>query len=231
LGEVIILLYHELIVTILLQTDIEASRGYEYLSKVISNAMLHDPQLKELHGQRSLKGYSFCNLYPREADKVYKKGRVYIFHIRSFELDMLLKLKYLLPQLKTGIMAAEIRNFEYRYITQLKSLTPIVATVNNRSWTKDSGLKLLMERIHINALKKYRVFVGEMDEPEQNFIEGIQIINEKPIKIPYKSNSFLGYKLLISVQSDPVSQQLAFAAIGAGLLEKNSIGMGYCICE
>lgn len=223
--------YHELIVTILLQTDVEAFKSYEYLSRIISSAMLRNTELKELHGQRSLKGYCFCNLYPREADKVYKQGRVYIFHIRSLELDLLLKLKYLLPQLQTGILATEIRNFEYCHIAQLKSLTPIVATVNNRSWTRDSGLKLLMERIHINALKKYRAFVGELDEPAQNFIEGIQITNEKPIKIPYKSNSFLGHKLIVNVQSDPVSQQLAFAALGAGLLEKNSIGLGYCLSE
>lgn len=225
------MLYHELIVTMLLQTDLPATKGYEYLSKVISSAMLNDAELKELHGQRVLKGYSFCNLYPREPDKVYKQGRVYIFHIRSFELDLLLKLKYLLPQLKAGIIATEIRNFAYRPIVQLKSLTPAVATVDNRSWTRDNGLKLLMERIHVNALKKYRAFIAEMDEPPENFIESIQLINHKPIKIPYKANSFLGHKLIIGVKSDLVSQQLAFAAIGAGLLEKNAIGMGYCLYE
>ncbi|HML32869.1 MULTISPECIES: hypothetical protein [Sporomusa] len=225
------MLYHELIVTMLLQTDLPATKGYEYLSKVISSAMLNDAELKELHGQRVLKGYSFCNLYPREPDKVYKQGRVYLFHIRAFELDLLLKLKYLLPQLKVGIVATEIRNFSYRPIVRLKSLTPAVATVDNRSWTRDNGLKLLMERICVNALKKHRAFIAEMDEPSENFIESIQLINDKPIKIPYKANSFLGHKLIIGVKSDPVSQQLAFAAIGAGLLEKNAIGMGYCMYE
>lgn len=224
-------MYHELIVTILLQADVEAARCYEYLSKTISFAMLKDEQLKDLHGQRSFKGYCLCNLYPREADKVYKKGRVYVFHIRSFDVELLLKLKYLLPQLKTGVITTEIKNFAYRPIAQLKSLTPVVATVDNRSWTKENGLKLLMERIHINSLKKYRAFIGEMDEPTENFIEGIQILNQKPIKVPYKANSFLGHKLMIGVKSDPVSQKLAFAAIGAGLLEKNTIGMGYCIYE
>ena len=224
-------MYHELVVTILLQTDVEAAKCYEYLSKLISSAMLKDEQLKDLHGQRTLKGYCLCNLYPREPDKIYQKGRVYLFHIRSFHVDLLLKLKYLLPQLKTGVVATELKNFAYRPIVQLKSLTPVVATVDNRSWTKENGLKLLMERIHINCLKKHRAFIGDMDEPEENFIEGIQILNHKPIKIPYKANSFLGHKLLIGVKSDPASQKLAFAAIGAGLLEKNTIGMGYCIYE
>jgi CRISPR-associated endoribonuclease Cas6 len=225
------LLYYELVVTILLQTDLEAEKGYEYLSRLISNAMLSDRQLKELHGQKSFKGYSFSNLYPREADKVYRQGRVYIFHIRSLELELLLKLKYLLAQGKIGVVATEIKNYTYRPISQLKSLTPVVATVNNRSWTKENGLKLLMERAHINCLKKYRAFIGHMDEPAEIFIESIQLTNEKPIKIPYKSNSFLGHKLLIGVKTDPLSQKLAFTALGAGLLEKNSVGMGYCMYE
>lgn len=225
------MIYYELVTTILLQTDVEAAKGYEYLSRLISRAMLQDEQLKELHGKRTLKGYCLCNLYPREEDKIYRQGRVYVFHVRSFEPQLLLKLKYLLPHLKAGVIAAEMKNFAYKPITQLKSLTPVVATVDNRSWTKDKGLKLLMERAHVNALKKYRAFVGELDEPEENFIEGIQISNEKPIKVPYKANSFLGHKVMISVKSDSVSQKLAFAAIGAGLLEKNSIGMGYCLYE
>lgn len=223
--------YHELIVTILLQEDVEAMQGYEYLAKMIARAMLNDNALKELHGQKTLKNYCLCNLYPCEADRIYKKGRAYVFHIRSFSAEFLLKLRYLLPQLKTGIIATELKNFQYRPIAQLKSLTPVVATVNNRSWTRSNGLKLLMERIHINCLKKYRAFIADMEEPQEFFIESIQIINEKPIKIPYKSNSFLGHKLIIGVKSDPVSQKLAFAALGAGLLEKNSIGMGYCIYE
>lgn len=225
------MLYYELVITILLQTNIEAEKGYEYLARLISSAMLNDVQLKELHGQKSFKGYSFSNLYPREPDKIYRQGRAYIFHIRSFELDLLLKLKYLLMQGKVGIIAAEVKNFAYRPISQLKSLTPVVATVDNRSWTKENGLKLLMERAHINCLKKYRAFIAELDEPQENFIESIRLINEKPIKIPYKANSFLGHKLIIGVKSDPVSQKLAFVALGAGLLEKNAIGMGYCICE
>lgn len=225
------LVFYELVITMLLQTDLKAVEGYQYLSQIVSGAMLRDAQLKELHEQRCLKGYCLCNLYPREADKLYKKGRVYLWHIRSFDMEFILKLKSILPKLKSGVISTEVRNFSYRPISQLKTLTPAVATINNRSWTKEAGIKILMERIHVNALKKYRAFIGEMEEPSESFIEGIQLLNEKPIKIPYKSNSFLGSRLIIGVKSDLISQKLAFAAIGAGLLEKNAIGMGYCIYE
>lgn len=225
------MVFYEMIVAVLLPVDLEASKSYAFLSRVISSAMLHDQQLKDLHEQRKIKGYNFCNLYPLEKDKVYKQGRAYVFHIRAFDQSFLLKLKHILPHIKMGVISAEIRTIAYHPLSRLKSLTPVIATVNNRSWTKEDGLKLLMERAHINALKKYRAWVGEMDEPTENFIAGIQLLNEKPIKIPYKSNSFLGSKVILDVKSDSVSQQLAFAAIGAGLLEKNSIGMGYCLYE
>lgn len=225
------LIYHELIVTLLLQTDLEAARSYEYLSRLISGAMLQDPQLKELHSQRVIKGYTLCSLYPREADKVYKQGRVYLFNIRTLDSEFILKLKSILPRLNAGVLATEIRNFEYRPISRLTTLTPVVVTIDNKSWTKEKGLKILMERAAINSLKKYRAFIGDMTEPTENFIEGIQLLNEKPIKIPYKNNSLLGNKLMLTIKSDPISQKLAFAALGAGLLEKNAIGMGYCRSE
>jgi len=223
--------YKELVISILLQADLTMEKSHEYLSRLISQAMLNDVQLKELHGQQVMKGYTFCNLYPLEKDKIYIKNRIYLWHIRSFDYNFLLKIKYLLSHMKCGVLTSEIKTFNYKPISQLKTLTPIVLTVDDRSWLKENGIKILMDRAHINALKKYRTFVGEMDEPQENFIEYIELLNEKPIKIPYKRNSFLGHKVVIGVKSDPVSQKLAFAAIGAGLLEKNSIGLGYCLYE
>ena len=229
---VIMLLYYELVTTMLLQSDLEANRTYEFLSRLLAGAMFKDEQLKELHEQRKMKNYVFSGLYPIETRKIYKKGRAYLFNLRSLDMNLILKFKYLLLQLHAGVISADIRTFEYHPISQLKSLTPVVATINNnRSWTKENGLKLLMERIQINSLKKYRAFIGKIEEPEENFIEGIQLLNHKPIKIPYKSNSFLGNKVILNIKSDSASQKLAFAALGAGILEKNSIGLGYCIYE
>lgn len=224
-------MYKELVVTMLLQVDLAAEKSYEYLSRIISQTMLKDPQLKEMHGRQGLKGYSFCNLYPLEKDKIYKKNRAYLWHIRSFDVDFLMKIKYLLSHMQCGVVASEIKTFEYKPISRLKTLTPIVLTVENKSWVKENGIKIVMERTHINALKKYRTFIGEMAEPQENFIEYINLLNEKPIKIPYKNNSFLGHKVEVGVKSDKVSQKLALAAIGAGMLEKNSIGFGYCLYE
>lgn len=223
--------YYELIITLVLQKDMEVSRSYEQLSRMISTAMLHDKALKQLHGQSGIKGYTLCNMYPREIDKVYKKNRMYAFSIRSLNMEFILKIKAILPHVQPGIVATQIKTCKYRYISSIKSLTPVVATLENRSWTKEDGILLLMQRCHSNAVRKYRELIGEMPDPEENFIEYIELLNNKPIKIPYKNNSLLGSKVKLGIKSSETAQKLAFTVLGAGLLEKNTLGMGYCVME
>ncbi|HHU48838.1 MAG TPA: hypothetical protein GXZ37_03875 [Clostridiales bacterium] len=224
--------YFELIVTVFLGEDVTYLASYEYIGNLISRAMAHDDKLRELHKKSGFKLYTFCGFQPIEQDKVYKKGRIYIINIRSISVDFILALKKVLPHVEspTKIIATDIRLYEYRHITELITLTPVVATLSsNRNWTKEDGLLLLRERAHSNTVKKCRNFFRDFPEPEDNFIEFIQQINRKPIKIPYKGINFLGNKLIIGVKPDEVSQKLAFTALGAGLLEKGSaIGSGYC---
>lgn len=53
-----------------------------------------------------------------------------------------------------------------------------------------------------------------------DFIKSIKQINNKTIKIPYKSINILGYKFEIEVKDDPISQNLAYLILSVGLLEK-----------
>jgi len=222
--------YYEMTVAVILEDDLPFLNSYEFIGNMISRAMLNDGMLKALHSTNNFKFYTFCAFQPLEPDKIYRKGRIYITIIRALSSNYLLALKKLLPQIDypVKIVAKEIHKFEYKPITQLITVTPVIATVFDKCWTKEDGLLLLRERAHINAFKKYRAYFGDIPEPKDNFIEYIQQTNIKPIKIPYKNVSLLGNKLVISVKDDEVSQKLAFTALGAGLLEKGSIGMGYC---
>lgn len=225
------MLYHELVISILLQNDIPIENANEVLAKFIAKAMLEDRELKKLHEQKVYKPYHFCGLYPIEQDKVYHKGRIYLFHIRSVDVQFILKLKRLItvvsdPSLK--IMSVEIRQQPYRFISTIHSMTPAVCTVDNRCWVPEDGLGLIMRRIHDNAVKKYRNFYGELEEPQESFIESVELLNQKPIRIRYKKTSILGCKLCLSVKPDDISQKLAFMVMGSGLLEKNALGFGYC---
>jgi CRISPR-associated endoribonuclease Cas6 len=222
--------YFELVVTVSLQDDIPFQESYGFIGNLISRAMVNDDRLKKLHEEKRFKFYTFCSFYPVEPEKVYHKGRVYITNIRSLSVDLILALRKVLPQINylAKVIATDIRMYEYRPITELITLTPVVATLSDRCWVKEDGLILLRERAHSNAVKKFRDFYGEFSEPKDNFIEYIRQTNRTPIKLPYKEASFLGNKLVIGVKSDETSQKLAFTVLGAGMLEKNSFGLGYC---
>lgn len=225
--------YSELVVSVILKKDIPFASSYEFISNLISRAMFDDPRFKELHKENTFKFYTFCSFYPLEKSKVYQKGRVYITNIRSLSADLILSLKRLLPYTSypIKIVSIEMKMHEYHPISELITLTPAIATVSDKCWTKDDGIILLRDRVHVNALKKYRTYFGEMVEPEDNFIEYIRQTNQKPIKIPYKNTSLVGNKLVLGVKPDEVSQKLAFTALGTGILEKNSLGMGYCYAK
>lgn len=223
--------YHEIIITVLLNEDIPMEKSYEIISRFISRAMLGDHLLKELHEQKGYKHYVLCSLYPLESDKIYRKGRIYAFNLRGLDVNFILKMKRLIMTVQEGPMkaiTAEIRQQHYRPIREIYTLTPAVATINGKSWTREDGIGLLMERIHINAIKKHRSFYGDLQEPAENFIEVIEQTNDKPIRIRYKNTSLLGCKLNLIVKQDELSQRLAFTVMGSGLLEKNTICCGYC---
>ncbi|MDF2821881.1 MAG: associated protein Cas6 [Clostridiales bacterium] len=228
------MIYFELKISIQLKEDVIYEKSYQALSKFISHVMLQDESLKEYHQEKFVKGYVFTSLFPIEKDKIYKSGRVYIMHLRSLNLEFILKLKKYMERSHDTVikvLAIQMSNYLLKPIIQLKSLTPIVCTLDSgRYWTKEDGIKLLMERINTCAIKKYKRYIGELEEEGEGFIESIELLNYKPIKIPYKSTSLIGNKIIISCKSDEYSQKLAFTILASGL-EKGSVGMGYFIMD
>jgi len=221
--------FYELICILSLEQDLKHTEAYEYLSRLISGAMLLDGELKEFHESKQMKPLNFCNLYPVEMDRVYRKGRLYRFNIRSFNPELIIKLKYLMIKAhKDKILMNEIKQRHYKVISEITTLTPACATVGERSWVKEDGLPILMSRIVSNTARKCKMVFGEFEEREEEFFECIEVISNQGTKIPYKQGSFLGYKLKLLIKPDELSQKLAFTIMGCGILEKNTIGLGFC---
>jgi CRISPR-associated endoribonuclease Cas6 len=95
----------------------------------------------------------------------------------------------------------------------------------------DNGLLVLRDKIFSNACRKAKVIYKDFEEPEDNFIEGIIQLNKIPISTKYKGATLLGAKVEVTVKGDERSQLLAYTVMGAGMLEKNSIGYGFCIAK
>lgn len=223
--------FYEVLSTIQFNRDVEVKDVQYGLARLISSAMNNEKLLKELHRRNCFKPYVFCLPYPLEKEKIYHKGRMYCFNLRTPNLKFALAMKKYLPSTKgiAKVIAVEIRNYKQRHIEELISLTPIICTVENRCWMPDDGLGLLAERLHRNALKKYQLQDSSFTVPEEFFFECIELTNKKPISISYKNTVLLGHKLCLKVKPHEWAQQLAFTVLSRGMLEKNGQGYGYCI--
>jgi len=226
--------YYELIVTSYLLKNIIFNEVNEKLAQLINKSMLYDTELKKKHEENQFKNYVFDSLYPREKDKVYKAGKIYVFRIRSLEEYFITKIRRLLSITSTDyfkVISGDIKKYEQRHIKELYTVTPALATIGkNIYWVPGDDIKILIERINANLFKKYKKYFGNSLNEEQLFFEKIKIMNKKPIAYKYKNTNLFGNKFKIAINGDEISQKLAFMTLGSGLLEKNAtIGMGFCI--
>lgn len=227
--------YYELINTAYLLNDIYFDEVNEKEGKFINSSMLLDKELANIHKSEGYKYYVYDSLYPRESDKIYKKGRVYVFKIRSIDKDLITKIRKMITKTKSEdfkIVSTELKTYNQFFINELYTVTPAVLTVDNRFWVKGDSIELLQRRIVENLIKKYKDYYEKEIEVKESFIQGIELKNRKPIGLRYKNIRLMGNKLTVLVNDDEASQKLAFMALGTGLLEKNSSnGMGFCIAK
>ena len=221
--------YYNIKVAVLLKNDTQTFENYEKISKLISASMLKDQTLKQLHEENRYKNYVFCNLYPIEKDGIYKAGNIYTFQIRTIDFKLGLKIKQVLNNFQNEefkVIVSDLETSTQRKINTLATLTPAIITSDKGDYLINNDMQLVKERILANAQKKYNQLYNE--KIDMDFIKSIKQINNKPIKIPYKSINILGYKFEIEVKDDPISQNLAYLILSVGLLEKNAEGFGFC---
>lgn len=221
--------YYNLKVVVMPKKDIKNEEAYEKISKLIANAMLKDEYLKQTHEKNEYKNYVFCNLYPVQKSGIYTAGSMYTFDIRFINLSIAMKMKQFLSLIQNEDFKIVMSNLEtnsQRKITKLITLTPAVITTDKGDYKIDNNMQFVKTRILANTQKKYNQIYNE--KVDVDFINEIKQTNQKPIKIPYKNIYMLGNKFEITVKEDEMSQNLAYLALSVGLLEKNSIGLGFC---
>lgn len=221
--------YYNLKVVVMPKKDIKNEEAYEKISKLIANAMLKDEYLKQTHEKNEYKNYVFCNLYPVQKSGIYTAGSMYTFDIRFINLSIAMKMKQFLSLIQNEDFKIVMSNLEtnsQRKITKLITLTPAIITTDKGDYKIDNNMEFVKTRILANTQKKYNQIYNE--KVDVDFINEIKQTNQKPIKIPYKNIYMLGNKFEITVKEDEMSQNLAYLALSVGLLEKNSIGLGFC---
>ena len=223
---------YNLKVITLLKQNLKNEETYEKISNLISYAMLKDKNLKEIHEKNTFKNYVFCSLYPVQKDGVYKQNNIYSFDLRGLEFSKIMKLKQVLTGLENDyfkIIQINLQNHEQIKINKLITLTPTIITTPKGDYDIQDNMELVKDRILANIQKKYKNIYNT--EVNVDFIKEIKKTNRQPIKIPYKNINMLGNKFEIEVKEDPMSQNLAYLALSIGILEKNSLGLGFCMAR
>ncbi|WP_089610918.1 CRISPR-associated protein Cas6 [Dehalobacterium formicoaceticum] len=227
--------YHEIVFTIQFLKDVTFDEVQSGIAELINRSMLLDEELKNFHHQRGYKLYCFSAPYPLEQDKIYREGRMYCFNLRTMHLNFALKIKQYLSKTHgiAKVISSDLKNYSFKHINELITLTPIVCTLNNRCWLHNDGIALLSERLHLNAYKKCKSLDDSFEETAEFFFDRIEILNKVAIKIKYKGKNtiLLGHKIKLSVKPQPWAQQMANIVLASGALEKNSLGLGYCLAR
>lgn len=230
----------ELKCTVYVKSDISFESSFEIISKYISYSMCQDEKLEKLHNDfTSFKNYCFGGFYPIEKDKIYKKGKTYTFSIRTIDDDFANRI---IPHLTQNtknenfiVVDVSKKVMSQHFVTELYSATPVIVTMSNkRYWMKEDDIMLLQNQLQQNLLNKYKAFYDKELEPIQNFIQLLELKNNRAqtIKLTNKNGKqyrLFGNKFRIIPNEDEVSQKLAFLALGVGMGEKSGYGGGFCV--
>lgn len=225
--------YIELNLSLKLKKNISYRELPEEISKGINFYFLSTEELKRIHKKNDFKLYTFGSLIPIERDKMYKKDKSYKLVLRFMDIKLLNDFYKGLAVIENPIFSIISRCFNvvtnsHEPIEYIETLTPAVINYNNRNLDiKNMDLNLVRDRVTSNTNKKYSKLLN-LDSTYFDFIEDIEILNNKSVVFNYKSGVIIGNKYRIKIKKDKVSQELAFMCLGAGILEKNSLSFGFC---
>jgi CRISPR-associated endoribonuclease Cas6 len=235
-----------------LKQDIAFDESFDCISKFINYSICQKEEYVLKHNKNVFNNYCFGSFMPIQIDKLYKKGNTYNFTIRTIdekfatELVNLLRVNINNPFLQ--IVQVERKDIKPFFISELYSATPVIMSLKKEDissyqlfWTleKSGDIIELQNQLQDNLLKKYEEFFGEKLNPTQNFIQLLEVKNQKPQSIYFtttkneiqKKVRLLGNKFRIVPNEDEISQKLAFLTLGVGLGEKVSYGGGFMICK
>ncbi len=230
-----------------LKENIELKDSFDILSKSISGSISFNKKLDEVV-KNSIKDYCFGNFYPIEKDRIYKKDKTYKFVIRSINKELIDCLEFLLVKNINNnflqVLNCEKKEIEQFFISELYSATPVIVSDRRDEKGKqlfwslhyNGDMQTLQNRLHNNLEKKLRYFYSEELKESKSFIQEIELKNEKPQSIYFKTIKnkkekiirLIGNKLKIIPKRDETSQKLAFLSLAVGLGEKSGLGGGFC---
>lgn len=209
--------------------DIFAEQIQEKLSRFIDTGFAVSEELLQMHAENRYKYYCYDAAYPIERDRIYRKGRIYTVTVRTLDRILADYFYEVCPNHNTEDfkgLVAEIRILPQKMIECLYTLTPAILK-NGGYWRKHMSLSEYEERLKVNLIKKWNSFTGERLEEDFPLYTALEFLNRSPIAMNYKNIRLLGDKIRLQITEHETAQQIAYMALGTGVLEMNSRGAGF----
>lgn len=242
--------YFELNISVKLKRNLSLDDMYLELSNVINSLMKHHDFLGFIHKEHNyFKFYSYTGFAPvtkEIKEKDYKKDSTCYFKLRTPIPELSQAFSFVLMNFDNDLFdVTNIQMFRRDYssnkkIRELYTITPTISTITEENkiwyWTADKyPIELIIERMNKNLIRKYNKCYGENIPLNHIAVKSAKLHNgEYGIKLKYKKFAnerhkyFYGNKFQVYINEDPISQKLAWFATSVGLLEKNSLGYGFC---
>jgi len=221
---------YEIELKLFLLKEVRQEEALNQIAAFIDETLSMEESLLKFHQINCFKNYVFCSLYPMACQGVYKKDRVYTVIIRTIHSK--------LSNFFCGHLAAHrdasmqgltcnVKIIPKRPIEKVYSLTPVILKDKEGYWKKYLSFEDFESRLKINLIKKYNAFMNDKVEEDFQLYTTISLLNEKPIKIPYKGIHLLGDKIELQVSNNPLAQRLSYMMLGTGAGESNARGCGF----
>jgi len=220
----------ELTLKVYLKKDIKMEESQMEISKIIDNSLTKDEELLNFHNNNQYKNYTFASFLPIEKNKIYLVGKVYTVNIRTVDEKLVNHFKKFLDNESSSTLKAltlEIKVVPKKYIERIYTITPVVMKLENGYWRTNESVEIFEKRLRENLIKKYNDFTKQKINEEFDLFTFMKFDNQKPIATKYKDIKMLGDKITLNIAENDLAQDLAYFALGTGLLEMNGRGYGY----
>lgn len=221
---------YEVSLLVFLLEEINSTDVFSKISNFIDSGMAKVPKLLEFHNENVYKNYCYNSFYPLEADKKYKEGKIYTIQLRTIDKNLAdFFYTELVNHFNDSIkgLTAKIRIIPQRHIEKIYSITPVILKNEEGYWKGKVSLIDFERRLKENLIKKYNLAMKTKIGEDFQLYTNIEFKNQKPVAMHYKSRKLLGDKIQLNISDDKVAQDLAYMALGVGLLEMNARGAGY----
>lgn len=210
--------------------DVPAVHMNGKITAFLDKGFATDTALLEFHEKNEFKFYCFDLPYPIEPDGLYKKGKIYTITIRTIRKSLANYFYEVCVNQFTNEMkglTAEIRILPKKIIETLYTLTPAILKTDSGYWRSSMKLQEFEERLKVNLIKKWNFY--HEDKLDENFelYTTLEFTNSVPVAFQYKGITLLGDKIRLHIADNERAQNLAYMALGTGVLEVNSRGAGY----